>query len=248
MKYLSVSTKFRSPQRTFFDRFPPMPLLTTAGATALLLLLPTARAFRCYAYTTVSTSNSADPPYLPPKECDGCKAHRLANVGNLSGLTWHGYMHDSPQDCRDALNNAEPAADYDAEGDEAGGGGAGELSEDDCYAIVNCSKLTTFEGEEEAESYNGFGYMFNPPDPEPAYRCWWQDDGIFANGACFDEFDPAPANASSQAELEEVSTASFPCNEEELCNARIPEPDAAARSRLAVAAAVAVGAVALSIL
>ena len=138
-----------------------MPLLTTAGATALLLLLPTARAFRCYAYTTVSTSNSADPPYLPPKECDGCKAHRLANVGNLSGLTWHGYMHDSPQDCRDALNNAEPAADYDAEGDEAGGGGAWELSEDDCYAIVNCSKLTTFEGEEEAESYNGFGYMFN---------------------------------------------------------------------------------------
>ena len=70
-------------------------------------------------------------------------------------------------------------------------------------------------------------YMFNPPDDVPAYRCWWQDDGIFANGACFDEFDPAPANAS-QAELEEVSTASFPCNEEELCNARIPEVEGSA--------------------
>ena len=198
----------------------------SVAASVMSLAVP-AGAFQCYGYTTVSTSNSADPPYLPANECEGCRAHRLANEGNLSALTWRGYMLDSPQDCKDALNYAEPIADYDAEGEAAGGGGAGELSDDDCYAIVNCSKLTTFEGEEEAESYNGFGYMFNPPDDVPAYRCWWQDDGIFANGACFDEFDPAPANAS-QAELEEVSTASFPCNEEELCNARIPEVEGSA--------------------
>ena len=246
-------------QRIQHEQNKKMPSLllppAAAAAAALLLLLllllvppPPAHAFQCYGYTTVSTSNSADPPYLPPRECAGCKAHRLAHAGNLSALTWKGYMLDSPPDCKRALNHAEPAADYDAEGEAAGGGGAGELSEDDCYAVVNCSKLTTFEGEEEAESYNGFGYMFNPPDPEPAYRCWWQDDGFFSNGACFDEFDPAPANAS-QAELEEVSTASFPCNEEELCNARIPEPeDAAARGRLGAAAAVVGVAVVLSIL
>ena len=91
-----------------------------AIAAALSWFAVPAGAFQCYGYTTVSTSNSADPPYLPAKECEGCKAHRLANKGNLTALTWRGYMLDSPQDCKDALNYAEPIADYDAEGIKVG--------------------------------------------------------------------------------------------------------------------------------
>lgn len=188
----------------------PLVLLASLWFILLLSFVQPAHTLQCYGYTTTSTSNSVDPPYLPAKECEGCATYRKENEGNLSALTWRGYMEDSPQDCRDALNYAEVTI-----------GGAGELSDDDCYAIVNCSKMTTFDGEEDAESYNGFPYTFNPPDDIPAYRCWWQDDGFFANGACFEEFEPEPANAS-QAELEEVSTASFNCKEE-LCNARMPE-------------------------
>ena len=91
----------------------------SVAASVMSLAVP-AGAFQCYGYTTVSTSNSAVPPYLPANECEGCR--RTASRTRQPVRSRGGGMLDSPRDCKDALNYAEPIADYDAEGRRQGGG------------------------------------------------------------------------------------------------------------------------------